>query len=68
VGVLPQRFTTSHQRCHGDPGFDLYKTHIWAVLFNIVVGVWIAVSPWLVQTMPDRVMSASLLFASPRSC
>ena len=41
--------------------FDLYKTYIWAVLLNIVIGAWVAVSPWLVQTLPDRGMSANLL-------
>jgi predicted MFS family arabinose efflux permease len=39
--------------------FDLYKSYIWAVLLNIVIGVWVAVSPWLVKT--DHAMSASLL-------
>lgn len=41
--------------------FDLYKTYIWAVLLNVVIGVWVAVSPWLVQTMTDRAMSTNLL-------
>ena len=26
--------------------FDLYKTYVWAVALNIVIGVWVAVSPW----------------------
>jgi len=41
--------------------FDLYKTYAWAVFLNIIVGVWVAVSPWLVNTMPDEAMSASML-------
>lgn len=41
--------------------FDLYKTYAWAVFLNILVGVWVAVSPWLVDVMPNQAMSASLL-------
>ncbi|WP_313704393.1 SPW repeat protein [Massilia sp.] len=41
--------------------FDLYKTYIWAVIVNIVVGAWVAVSPWLVGVVGDRAMSASML-------
>jgi hypothetical protein len=41
--------------------FDLYKTYVWAVLVNIVVGAWVAVSPWLVDVIADRAMSASML-------
>jgi len=41
--------------------FDLYKTYVWAVVLNIVVGAWVAVSPWLVDTLPDRMMTTSLL-------
>ena len=41
--------------------FDLYKTYAWAVFLNIIVGIWAAVSPWLVDVMPDQAMSASLL-------
>ena len=26
--------------------FDLYKTYVWAVALNILIGVWVAVSPW----------------------
>jgi hypothetical protein len=43
--------------------FDLYKTYVWAVLLNLVTGVWVAVSPWLVGVVPDRRMTASLLAA-----
>ena len=41
--------------------FDLYKTYVWAVLVNIVVGAWVAVSPWLVDVVADRAMSTSML-------
>jgi hypothetical protein len=41
--------------------FDLYKTYAWAVFLNILVGAWVAVSPWLVDVMPNQAMSASLL-------
>ena len=43
--------------------FDLYKTYVWAVLCNILVGVWVAVSPWLVDTVRDPAMSWSLAIA-----
>lgn len=41
--------------------FDLYKTYVWAVLLNIVIGVWVAVSPWLIGVVQDRPMTSSLL-------
>jgi hypothetical protein len=40
--------------------FDLYKTHVWAVVLNILVGVWTAASPWIVGT-DNRSMTISLL-------
>jgi succinate dehydrogenase/fumarate reductase cytochrome b subunit len=40
---------------------DLYKTYVWAVLVNLVVGVWTAVSPWLVGVVQERPMATSLL-------
>ena len=43
--------------------FDLYKTYVWAVLCNILVGVWVAVSPWLVDVTRDPAMSWSLAVA-----
>jgi hypothetical protein len=27
--------------------FDLYKTYFWAVTVNLLVGIWVAVSPWV---------------------
>ena len=41
--------------------FDLYKTYAWAVFLNIILGAWVAVSPWLVDVMRDRAMSFSML-------
>jgi SPW repeat len=40
--------------------FDLVRTYVWAVLLNIVVGVWVAVSPWLVGVVRDPAMTWSL--------
>ena len=33
--------------------FDLYKTYVWAVVVNLLVGVWVAVSPWI-PAIADR--------------
>lgn len=33
--------------------FDLYKTYAWAVVVNLLAGVWVAVSPW-VEAFADR--------------
>jgi hypothetical protein len=41
--------------------FDLYKTYAWAVFLNIIIGIWVAISPWLVDVLPHRAMSASML-------
>jgi ABC-type enterobactin transport system permease subunit len=41
--------------------FDLYKTYVWAVIVNMAVGAWTAVSAWLVGVMHDPVMTSSLL-------
>ena len=29
--------------------FDLYKSYFWAVVVNLLVGVWVAVSPWVLR-------------------
>ncbi|QGZ41140.1 SPW repeat-containing protein [Pseudoduganella flava] len=29
--------------------FDLYKTYVWAVVVNLAIGIWVAVSPWVLQ-------------------
>ena len=41
--------------------FDLYKTYVWAVLVNILVGAWVAASPWVVDVVADGPMSMSML-------
>ena len=33
--------------------FDLYKTYAWAVVANLLIGLWVAVSPW-VPALADR--------------
>ena len=43
--------------------FDLVKTTVWAVLLNIIVGIWAAISPWLVGVMRDPAMTWSLVVA-----
>jgi ABC-type enterobactin transport system permease subunit len=40
---------------------DLYKTYVWAVIVNMVVGVWTAVSAWLIGVVHDPAMTSSLL-------
>lgn len=34
--------------------FDLYKTYFWAVVLNLLLGVWVAVSPWVLQAAEQR--------------
>lgn len=34
--------------------FDLYKTYFWAVLLNLLVGIWVAVSPWVLKLSAQR--------------
>ena len=43
--------------------FDLYKTYVWAVLFNIIVGAWVTISPWMVDAVNDVAMTWSLVLA-----
>ena len=43
--------------------FDLVNTYVWAVLLNIVVGVWVAASSWLVGVVRDPAMTWSLVLA-----
>ena len=33
---------------------DLYKTYLWAVLLNLLIGGWVAVSPWALQLAGRR--------------
>lgn len=30
--------------------FDLYKTYVWAVVLNMLIGLWVAISPWVPVT------------------
>ena len=34
--------------------FDLYKTYFWAVLVNLLVGLWVAVSPWVLRVADQK--------------
>lgn len=35
---------------------DLYKTYVWAVILNLLVGVWVAVSPWVAAVADSGTM------------
>ncbi len=34
--------------------FDLYKTYFWAVALNLLLGLWVAVSPWVLRVAQQR--------------
>jgi hypothetical protein len=34
--------------------FDLYKTYVWAVVLNLALGVWVAISPWALGVAAER--------------
>ena len=34
--------------------FDLYKTYFWAVVVNLLLGIWVAISPWVLQVADRR--------------
>lgn len=34
--------------------FDLYQTYFWAVVLNLLVGLWIAASPWVLRVAAER--------------
>lgn len=36
--------------------FDLYKTYFWAVVVNLLVGVWVVISPWVLKLADQRVV------------
>ncbi|PMQ14654.1 SPW repeat protein [Janthinobacterium sp. AD80] len=36
--------------------FDLYKTYFWAVVVNLLVGVWVAASPWILRLAEQRMV------------
>jgi hypothetical protein len=36
--------------------FDLYKTYLWAVVLNLLVGLWVAISPWALNMTEQAAM------------
>lgn len=34
--------------------FELYRTYFWAVLLNLLVGLWVAISPWVLKVAEQR--------------
>jgi len=34
--------------------FELYKTYFWAVVVNLLLGIWVAISPWVMKVSTDR--------------
>lgn len=34
--------------------FELYRTYFWAVLVNLLVGLWVAISPWVLKVADQR--------------
>ncbi len=36
--------------------FDLYKTYFWAVVVNLLVGLWVAASPWVMEAAQQKSM------------
>jgi len=34
--------------------FELYKTYFWAVVVNLLLGIWVAISPWVMKVAGDR--------------
>lgn len=43
--------------------FDLYKTYLWAVLVNLALGVWVAVSPWALQVAGVTSITSNFVIA-----
>jgi hypothetical protein len=41
--------------------FDLFKTYVWAVLLNLFLGVWVALSPWVIGVVFVPPMTWTLL-------
>ncbi|HEV7815018.1 MAG TPA: SPW repeat protein [Janthinobacterium sp.] len=41
--------------------FDLYKTYFWAVVVNLLVGIWVAISPWVLRVTDQRAMWNELI-------
>jgi hypothetical protein len=40
---------------------DLVRTHVWAVVLNLLVGLWVAISPWMVEALQVPAMATNLL-------
>jgi hypothetical protein len=34
--------------------FELYKTYFWAVAVNLLLGIWVAISPWVLSVASQR--------------
>jgi succinate dehydrogenase/fumarate reductase cytochrome b subunit len=34
--------------------FELYKTYFWAVVVHLLLGIWVAISPWVMKVASDR--------------
>lgn len=34
--------------------FELYKTYFWAVVVNLLLGIWVAISPWVMKVASQR--------------
>ena len=34
--------------------FELYQTYFWAVVVNLLLGIWVAISPWVMKVSTDR--------------
>jgi hypothetical protein len=41
--------------------FDLVRTYVWAVVFNLLVGLWVAISPWMVDALHVPAMATNFL-------
>lgn len=41
--------------------FDLYKTYFWAVVVNLLIGIWTAVSPWVMGVAGEMAVTANSL-------
>jgi len=47
-----------------DPNFSKRAhSNVWAVVLNLVVGAWVAISPWAIGLLQDRAMASSLIIS-----
>ena len=42
--------------------FDLYKTYFWAVVLNLIVGILVAISPWVLERTEGLAMTQTTLW------